>query len=157
MTTSTPSAGTPDIGIVDGLVQLSFLLYEEIATIAAVHGLSITQTRLLGILRDREPGMLALARLLGLEKSSATGLVDRAEKRGLVQRIPAPDDRRAIRVQLTAEGRQLVHTAAEQIADRIDSLTRNLSSDQRRQLSTLVTRVLIDANPAASPPGTSPS
>jgi MarR family len=38
---------------------------------------------------DREPGMLELARHLELEKSSLSGLVDRAESRGLVERIPS--------------------------------------------------------------------
>jgi DNA-binding MarR family transcriptional regulator len=43
--------------------------------------LSIPATRLLGVLRDREPTMLELAQLLELDKSSVTGLVDRAERR----------------------------------------------------------------------------
>ena len=51
---------------------------------AAEHDLSIVQTRLLGVLRDRKPTMNELARLLELDKSSVSGLVDRAERRGLV-------------------------------------------------------------------------
>src|SRR3954462_10769404 len=71
---------------VDVLVQLSFLVQGVLGRIAAEHDLSLTQVRLLGILRDRRPGMLELARHLGLDKSSMTGLVARAEKRGLVRR-----------------------------------------------------------------------
>ena len=46
------------------------------------------------MLRDRTPAMNELARLLGLDKSSISGLVDRAERRGLVIRIPSAEDKR---------------------------------------------------------------
>ncbi|HWE27362.1 MAG TPA: helix-turn-helix domain-containing protein, partial [Polyangia bacterium] len=76
-----------EMGLVDGLFQLAFLLHSRLARIAASHELSLIQVRLLGILRDREPGMLELARHLELEKSSLSGLIDRAEARGLVERL----------------------------------------------------------------------
>jgi DNA-binding MarR family transcriptional regulator len=136
-------AAATDLGIVDGLVQLSFLLHGRITQVAAAHELSITQTRLLGILRDREPGMLELARFLGLEKSSATGLIDRAENRGLVQRIPAPGDRRGTRVRLTPAGRKLAHAVAEQVGVEVHRLTQTLSRDQRHQLSRLASQVVL--------------
>ena len=78
---------------------------------AGEHDLSIIQTRLLGVLRDRRPTMNELARLLELDKSSITGLVDRAERRGLVERVPSTADRRAVLVGLT-DGRSLVSDAA---------------------------------------------
>src|ERR1700722_12237485 len=87
-----------DLGIVDGLAQLSFLVWGILAKRAAHHDLSMIQTRLLGVLRDRQPGMNELATLLELDKSSVTGLVDRAEKRGLVTRTVSTTDRRAVRV-----------------------------------------------------------
>jgi DNA-binding MarR family transcriptional regulator len=91
-----------DRGLVDALAELSFLVQGTLAKYAAANDLSMTQTRLLGVLRDREPTMQELARLLGLDKSSVTGLVSRAERRELVQREPSRDDRRAIHVRLTA-------------------------------------------------------
>jgi DNA-binding MarR family transcriptional regulator len=91
----------------DAVAQLSFAVQTLLGDIAAAHELSITQLRLLGILRDREPAMLDLARHLNLEKSSVTGLIDRAQRRGLVERTTAPHDGRAIHVRLTAEGRRL--------------------------------------------------
>ncbi len=72
-----PSRAGKDLGLVDALAQLSFLVHNALAEIAAQHDLSIIQTRLLGVLRDREPTMNALGRHLGLDKSSISGLVDR--------------------------------------------------------------------------------
>ncbi|MGH3268574.1 MAG: MarR family winged helix-turn-helix transcriptional regulator [Trebonia sp.] len=97
---------------VDGLAQLSFVVQGMLEHRAAEHGLSIIQARLLGVLRDRKPTMNDLARLLGLDKSSVTGLVDRAERRGLVMRFPSITDRRVVLVSLTDDGRALVSQAA---------------------------------------------
>ena len=57
--------------LVDALFQLSFLLQSRLTRIAAAHDLSLVQVRLLGILRDRAPGMLQLARHLELGGSRA--------------------------------------------------------------------------------------
>jgi MarR family transcriptional regulator, lower aerobic nicotinate degradation pathway regulator len=131
-----------DLGIVDALAQLSFLVQGTLAKHAASHDLSMIQTRLLGVLRDREPTMQELARLLGLDKSSATGLVDRAEKRGLVQRTPSIDDRRAIRVSLTSSGRRIVSDIVGAFQTDIASATECLSLADKRRLSTLATRIV---------------
>jgi DNA-binding MarR family transcriptional regulator len=131
-----------DLGIVDALAQLSFLVQGKLSRHAAAQDLSIIQTRLLGILQDREPTMQELARLLELDKSSVTGLVDRAERRGLVQRTPSTDDRRAIRVKLTTLGRRtgLAIRAGFQ-ADVIEA-TQCLTEGEKKDFSTLATRVL---------------
>ncbi len=96
-----------DLGILDGLVQLSFAIHRVLGRVADAHELSLVQLRLLGILRDREPGMQEIATFLELDKSSVTGLIDRAERRGLVRRASTPDDGRAVRVALTEQGREL--------------------------------------------------
>ena len=92
------SAEAEELNLTDALVQSSFLVQGVLRRVAARHDLSVVQMRLLGILRDREPGTLALAAYLELDKSSVTGLVDRAEKRGLVERVADPDDGRAVRI-----------------------------------------------------------
>ena len=114
MTTRTGGApaARQQLSPVDGLAQLSFLVQGLLERRAAEHDLSIIQTRLLGVLRDRTPTMNELARFLGLDKSSVTGLVDRAERRGLVARVPSATDRRAVLVSLTDEGRAFVSQAA---------------------------------------------
>ena len=87
-----------------------------LSRIGAEHDLSLTQLRVLGILRDRRIRMSELADYLGLDKSTISGLVDRAEKRGLVQRAPNPADGRAVDVFLTAAGTELAGRGAAQLA-----------------------------------------
>src|ERR1700741_4777090 len=116
---ATPPAGE-DLGLVDALAQLSFLVQNGLAEIAGRYDLSITQTRLLGILRDRQPTMNQLGRHLGLDKSSITGLVDRPQPGGLVPLPASPVDRRSFQVSITDAGRQLVEQVAAQFAERIE-------------------------------------
>jgi DNA-binding MarR family transcriptional regulator len=138
-----------DLSIVDSLVQLSFLIQNILARIGAEHDLSIIQIRLLGILRDREPGMLQLAKHLGLDKSSITGLVDRAQRRGLVERTVSQSDRRGFNVRATAAGWQIIHEVGEQIERQITEVTAGLTEAERAQTIALASKILITA-PGAS-------
>ncbi|QMU66893.1 MarR family winged helix-turn-helix transcriptional regulator [Streptacidiphilus sp. P02-A3a] len=143
----TPSP-TPDPAVdppettVDALVQLSFLVQGVLAGVAAEYDLSLIQVRLLGILRDRRPGMLELARYLGLDKSSTTGLVSRAEKRGLVQRLPSPHDGRAVLVGLTPLGRRLAEQGTAEAERQITALTAVLTPDEQHRIRALTGRLL---------------
>jgi MarR family transcriptional regulator, lower aerobic nicotinate degradation pathway regulator len=142
----TPLPGENDLGLVDALAQLSFAVQGALGRIAAGYDLSIVQARLLGILRDRRPTITDLAAWLGLDKSSVTGLVDRAEGRGLVTRTASPLDGRRVLVAITAAGRRLIAQATTSFEDEITGLVVDLSPRQRAQLSSLASRVVaVDA------------
>ncbi len=91
----------------DGLVRSAFQIMGVLTRIGAEHDLSLTQLRVLGILRDQRPRMSDLAALLGLDKSTLSGLIDRAERRGLLARSANPDDKRVVDVVITDAGREL--------------------------------------------------
>jgi DNA-binding MarR family transcriptional regulator len=132
-----------ELGIVDSMAQLSFAVHGFLEHRASKNGLSIIQTRLLGVLRDRKPAMNELARLLELDKSSITGLVDRAERRGLVERVPSATDGRAMLVHLTREGRSLGARIAAGFQADISEFLACLSEPEQRTFSELATRVLV--------------
>ncbi|MBK3574378.1 MarR family transcriptional regulator [Streptomyces sp. MBT65] len=138
----TAPPATEDLGLVDALAQLSFLVQNALAEIAGEYDLSLTQTRLLGILRDREPTMNQLGHHLGLDKSSITGLVDRAQRRGLVTRTPSTLDRRSFQVSITDAGRQLAQQVATRFAERIEKCVEPLPEADRTRLSRLATRIV---------------
>jgi DNA-binding MarR family transcriptional regulator len=126
----------------DALVQISFALMAALTEVAAEHDLSLTQLRMLGILRDREPTMADLATFTGLERSTISGLIDRAAQRGLVVRTADPHDGRSVRVSLTKQARGLVPEVTAAIADRIKPLTGHLSAAEQKRLTALLTRAL---------------
>ena len=129
--------------LVDAVAQLSFLVQNSLAEIAGDYDLSLIQTRLLGVLRDREPTMNELGRHLGLDKSSTTGLVSRAQARGLVTRTVSEVDRRVVRVSITDVGRDLVAKVEERFAERIGELVADLPAAERREFSRLAGRIVL--------------
>jgi len=141
--TSAPPAGPETLSPADGMAQLSFLVQGILERRAREHDLSVIQIRLLGVLRDRKPTMNELARLLGLDKSSVTGLVDRAERRGLVVRVPSTADRRAVLVSLTDYGRSLASAGAARFDADISLLLEHLPPADRDALSRLISRLLV--------------
>jgi len=128
---------------VDALAQLSFLVQGALAEIAGQHDLSIIQMRLLGVLRDRKPAMNELGRHLGLDKSSISGLVDRAQRRGLVTRTISAIDRRAVQVSITEAGRQLAEQVAAEFTERIGTLAAALPDSDRQRLSHLAAQIVV--------------
>ena len=138
-----PAAWRGRLDIVDGLAQLAFVVHGTLERRAAEHDLSMTQTRLLGVLRDREPTMNELARLLGLDKSSVTGLVDRAETPRPGVRIPSAEDERAVLVALTDQGRSLVTQAATRFAADLTAMLDPLPPSDRDTLTAIVSQLLV--------------
>ncbi len=136
------SPATPDEDLVDVLVQTSFVTMAVLNRVGADHDLSLTQLRVLAILRDRRLRMTALADYLGLDKSTMTGLVDRAEKRGLVQRAPNPTDGRAVDVFLTPAGAALTERGFDQVASSLASMTDTLGYAEQQRLRVLLAKLL---------------
>jgi DNA-binding MarR family transcriptional regulator len=143
MTTSGPGQRE----LIDALVRSSFDVMAVLSRIGAEHELSLTQLRMLGILRDRRVTMSELAGHLGLDKSTISGLVSRAEQRGLIERAPNPADGRAVDVFLTAAGTELAGRGAAQVARALSPMTGELTPAQARQLTALLERLLNDSGP----------
>lgn len=99
----------PDDGIeeiVDRLLGVTERVHHAIATVAGRYDLTPQQLALLRMLG--EPlSMRAFAQDLSCDPSNVTGLVDRAERLGLVERVTDPDDRRVRMLTLTAKGRRI--------------------------------------------------
>lgn len=131
-----------DLTPADALAQLSFLVLARIEARSASNGLSVVQSRMLGILRDRTPLISELGARLGLDKSSISGLVDRAARRGLVERVPSTQDRRAVHVRLTPEGRTIVAAAQRDYEKDVVDLLAPLPEGQQDTLVRLLSRLL---------------
>ncbi len=86
-----------------------------------------------------------LAEQVCLDASSLTGLLDRTEKAGLIERRPDPDDRRALRIYLTDAGRKTLcglHGIAESVKERIErEFFGEYSVEQRELFQQMLTRM----------------
>jgi DNA-binding MarR family transcriptional regulator len=93
-----------------------------------------------------------LARIMELSSGAMTNRLDRLEQAGLVRRLPDPDDRRGILVELTPEGKR-VYEDAVGVQGRKESLVASaLSVPEKKQLNALLRRLMIEFERAEGGP-----
>jgi DNA-binding MarR family transcriptional regulator len=86
------------------------------------------------------PTRLALDALIST--AGMTNRLDRLEQAGLVRRLPDPDDRRGVLVELTADGRELVDSAVDAHRGLSKRLLGGLDAREREQLDRLLRKLL---------------
>jgi MarR family transcriptional regulator, organic hydroperoxide resistance regulator len=94
--------------------------------------LSMTQLHVLWLLEHHGAmTMSRLAELLDVSLSSATGLIDRMDEHGLIERVRVPDDRRLVLVQPTDGGRRALEESAETRRERLRAVAERLAPASR--------------------------
>jgi DNA-binding MarR family transcriptional regulator len=110
--------------------------------VAAEFDLSPMQAHVLRLL---EPGMpvpmRSLARALRCDASNITGIVDRLEERGLVQRAALKSDRRVKMLVVTDQGVRVRHRILERLSEAPEPIAR-LSEDDQRALCEILSRAM---------------
>lgn len=152
MSTTLPAAGHPEpveAELADAVAQLSFEVMSHLTQLAAEEEVSLTQLRMLAVLRDRRPRMAELAAVLGLDRSSVSGLIARAEERGMVRRTVAEGDRRGFRVELTDVGSAYAAQVGARAAARLGVLLEPLDAGGRTALAEAL-RIVLQETPAAA-------
>jgi DNA-binding MarR family transcriptional regulator len=125
------------------LVRFFFAQREDLPSLGDELDLSPVQCHVLHLIEpDRPLPMRRLADTLGCDASNVTGLVDRLEARGLVQRRPSSADRRVKELQLTPAGSRLRAELLRKITGGSCRLSR-LSVSQQRSLVKIL-EVLVD-------------
>jgi DNA-binding MarR family transcriptional regulator len=82
-----------------------------------------------------------LARYLSLENSSISGLLDRLQKQGLIDRLLDPNDRRSIRVVTTQQGTALKEAVLLTVERLNDSILGDLTPDEKVQLAGMLQHI----------------
>ncbi|WP_019925654.1 MarR family winged helix-turn-helix transcriptional regulator [Nocardia sp. BMG111209] len=131
------------LGRIGRLYQLG---ERAIETVFTAHGLGRGEFDVLAALRRAgEPFELnpsVLADTLMLSRAGMTSRLDRLESAGLVRRIADAGDRRAVRVALTAAGRERVDTVVAAHTRNETALLSALSAPDRRELDRIA-RILL--------------
>ena len=124
------------------LVQFSFTQRASLPALAAELDLSPAQCHLLNLIEpDRPIPMGQLAGALSCDASNVTGLVDRLESRGLIQRRPSDEDRRVKVLSLTPLGARLRAALVERMTAPPANLGK-LSAEDQRALVKLLRRLI---------------
>lgn len=100
---------------------------------------------------DRPMPMNELATLLHCDNSNVTGIIDRLEARGLVERRPYDQDRRVKHVALTERGVAVRERVRERMSEAPQAFRRLAPADQRA-LRDILRRAHADPQSGGSPP-----
>lgn len=128
--------------LVESLGAVAFAVMGALTKLAAQNDLSLTQIRMIGLLRDRSLTITELATALGLDRSSVSGLVDRTERRGLVERTRNASDARSVLVTVGPGGAEALAAGTEHLAELLSSLTDALDPTEADLLATLLDRMI---------------
>jgi DNA-binding MarR family transcriptional regulator len=103
---------------------------------ARIHGVTLPQWRALAEIHRQEGiSQVALAGCIDTDPMTISGILDRLDKRGLVERFPDPNDSRARLARLTPEGHALVDMARNVGRELQDASLEGLSDEERRRLA----------------------
>ncbi|KUJ66341.1 MarR family transcriptional regulator [Streptomyces albus subsp. albus] len=137
------------VELIGAVVARYHQVYEEAA---AGHALTGAQARVLGLLAREPIPMRRVAELLRCEPSNVTGIVDRLESRGLVERRADPADRRVKLAATTARGSETAHRLRGSLGFAREPLAA-LGEAERETLRDLLRRILdTPSGPAAEAP-----
>jgi DNA-binding MarR family transcriptional regulator len=127
------------------IVYTATLLQKSAGRLLRGHGLTDAQFNVLMLLHHQgEAGRMSqirLGRLLLVNRSNVTGLVDRMERDSLVRREDDPGDRRVNLVAITDKGEQMLAAAMAQYYPMLEKVMAGLDGQERGMLIKLLARV----------------
>ena len=127
--------------VVDLIGSVVARYHEEYDRAAAAHSLTGAQARVLALLSLEPLPMRHIARTLKCEPSNVTGIIDRLEARGLVERRPDPTDRRVKVAAATAIGARTARRLRDSLGFAREPLA-ELSRAERTTLRDLLHRMV---------------
>ncbi|HYM83804.1 MAG TPA: MarR family transcriptional regulator [Candidatus Dormibacteraeota bacterium] len=144
--TGTDAVGAGTEPVVDGIIAGFQAAWRELRCIGSERmlrlGLTPGHLHAMSILdRHGELPMSGLADSLDVSLSNMTGLVDRMEERGLVERHRVPDDRRVVMVRITDGGRAALAQADLLKEETLRSILAALDASRLERLAAAVADV----------------
>ncbi len=86
-----------------------------------------------------------LCKGIAYDPGAMTRMVDRLEAKGLIRRLRSEDDRRAVKLELTDEGKAVFPKMRVKVVDALNDLLRGFTKSEARQLEGLLQRMLDNA------------
>jgi DNA-binding MarR family transcriptional regulator len=133
-------------GIVDRMSGLTRRFKRSLNDVLVEHGLTFEEWDVLGALRRAGPPFRRsageLAKFSELSSGAMTNRLDRLEEAGLVRRVPDPDDRRGVLVELTDAGRAAWEQSVSAQAEKESLIAAALSAKEKQQLNALLRRLM---------------
>src|SRR5215469_13179668 len=136
--------------LVEGIITRMQMLLQHLkhtrqATLAA-HALEDYEYSTLHFLGGCGPDYRAtpgeIAAWQQMSPAGITGRLDALEKRGFIRRLPSPDDRRKVIVELTEDGRQAWRSTFNPQTNEEAKVLATLDPDEQEQLNSMLRRMM---------------
>lgn len=101
---------------------------------------------------DKPLDQVSVAAEVGIDRNNAADVIRRLERRGFVERIPSPTDRRARVSRITDAGRRFVEAAHGAMERAQHRFTGSLSADETARLMELLGKIMVDTNDSGRAP-----
>jgi DNA-binding MarR family transcriptional regulator len=135
-------------GIVDRISGLSRRLQRMMDETLSEFGLDSGDYKVIGALSQAGPPFRStpgrLARRMELSSGTMTSRLDRLESAGMVRRLPDPDDRRSVLVELTEQGSETYQSTVGVQAEKEALVTSALSAREKAQLNGLLRKMMVE-------------
>lgn len=143
--------------VVGRIVRANALVHSRYLDLFNELGIKETSFRLLAALRRSGPPFQLnpsdlTRRYLNLTSGGTTGVINRLEKQGLVERVRQGDDRRTILVRLTPAGKKTIDKVMRAYSETERSFVDGMSDDERTELMRLLRKLVgqLERHPSAS-------
>lgn len=147
----------PDVALTDSVLDLGILpeligyhlrraqvhLFADFARTMAEAQMTPGQFGVVSLI-GANPGLTqsALARAVGIERSTMVAVIDTLQERGMVERKPSPVDRRSYALVLTGNGENLMERLLPMVRAHERNVARNLSAAEKELLIELLMRLI---------------
>jgi DNA-binding MarR family transcriptional regulator len=133
-------------GLVDRINGLNRRFHRMLGETLSEFGVSLGEWKVLNHLQSAGPpyqrSVGKLAERADLSSGAMTNRLDGLEQAGLIQRLPDPEDRRGVKVELTKKGLELWEEALRTGAAQEALVAAALTKDEKQQLNSLLRRLM---------------
>lgn len=124
------------------LMHTSKVIQERIRDEMAKNNLSITEFSVLEVLYHNEKQTIQqIGNSILISSGSMTYVIDKLEQKGLLNRLPCPDDRRVIHVTLTDAGIDLMEKTMPKHQELVDDIFGSLNPDEAQIIVNLLKKI----------------
>lgn len=127
---------TSELGLVTAVYRTTNAIVRELdRRLGRDHSITFIQAvTLIAIDSFERPQPHLVAEYLSQQSQTVTGVLDRLERAGHVRRFRDLDDRRAVRLELTEQGKRLVEAMGASLQHHVEELFERVDSQTRRRL-----------------------
>lgn len=137
-----PKTYNPKTAVGGLLGRVKMKMKESVDRELAPYDISAEQYIILANLASGVDSASTLCKGVSYDPGAMTRMIDRLERKGLVQRVRCPDDRRVVRLALTEEGKAVYPKLLAGVVGVVNRSLQGFSKDEVQQLERMLQRML---------------